>query len=525
MQSESASGAGPGGGTPAAVPMSISMCPSQALREDIDYELVDEDNLSDEQFIEKRKNSIASALKMTPAERKDLAQFFDDIENNLPRAKLYLKYLMGSGRGSGEQRLEHFLSFLKSATQRITMSTKNMLPLYNAIKKEGRGRKSGIDSDSSDAGDEAVFDPELRKERQKRKLFDNARVLQNDCEVPEALALQAEAEKNAKKEKNWRRMVVERAEAYCKERKEYRCIQRVRQFQLPASAATIRKVRKRQEMAASRGMVLGDSATGLDVSKLAERPVITGKGIKPAHTRSIVHPTSALDGVLFFDADEHADGDDGEVVIPARDRDDGDDCLGGLSDALQPRDVPSAVRTSFEAFACPPGNRSESESFKKERALLSSSASSSASAAASLPSAVAISGRSAEADAERATAHRTTVSASGSARQCSIHHVSTSLANNQRQGTARGLASSSSVASVSASSVVEQGSSAPPHSLLFESMPPSSCAVEPDPEARLDQPRMTSFEIPWCGPYRVDLSCLPDEPDAVYRLERTIRLF
>eukprot|EP00392_Amoebophrya_sp_AT5.2_P010351 g10411.t1 len=181
------------------------------MADDIDYDMVDDVDLSDTQHLTKHKNNLIGALKMTAFEKEGLLQFFQDIDENPARARLCIKYTAGTGRGSGEQRLEHILSFLKGASQRITTSSRNLLKLCNSVAKEGAAKKKDADGADSDDGDRAVWDPALALEEEKASLFDNARLLQGDCEVGEALAMQEDQLKAARSEKDWRRRVREQA--------------------------------------------------------------------------------------------------------------------------------------------------------------------------------------------------------------------------------------------------------------------------------------------------------------------------
>eukprot|EP00392_Amoebophrya_sp_AT5.2_P008960 g8988.t1 len=275
------------------------------MADDVDSNMVAEHEAeTDAQHLNRCRNSLRESLRLSTKEREGLQRFFNDLENDWPRAKLYLKYSTSTARGSGEQRLEHFLSFLKSASQRVTKNTRNMLPLYKTLKREAGGGDSDADEDSSD-GDAAIFDEELRLRKQKRRLFNSARVLQNDATVKEALDDVKRRQAAAKSATNFRRRVVERAEDYRSLRTTYRCINRSRVFQDYASASTIRSVRKAREAELARETVVRDSS-GLREAAVCERPVITGKGLKMGTSRADLDPTLTYGGVLFIGRDAAA---------------------------------------------------------------------------------------------------------------------------------------------------------------------------------------------------------------------------
>lgn len=211
----------------------------------------------------------------------ELRTFFADLRDNPARALLFTKYSVATGRGSGEQRLEHYMSFLATASQRVTQSTAQMLPLYDRFRSEGLdlaefAAECASSKEEAGRGDCVVVAGEavdlvMQKELQKERLFNDARVLCGDLKLAEAVADLQMRQKEAAKEKSSRRRFVERAEDMMEQVVVFSQKNVALQFQQPSSERTRNRLACGEQLQALIGAaVFPDTSSGAG-SRISEQ--------------------------------------------------------------------------------------------------------------------------------------------------------------------------------------------------------------------------------------------------------------
>eukprot|EP00392_Amoebophrya_sp_AT5.2_P013013 g13124.t1 len=233
------------------------------LRQNIDQEAADAANQR------KARITMLQRLQACGHNSNELRSFFCDLANNPQRALLFTKYNVANGRGSGEQRLEIFMTFLATASQRVTQSTRHMMPLCRQFQSEGLD----VDGHSVDEAGRSscavlmdeVVDLSLLKELQKERLFNDARVLCGDLNASEAVTEMTKLQQAASKGKTSRRKFVERAEDMADGVVVYAQKNTALQFLQPASQRTRDRLACGQQLQALLSVaVFPDSAAAPD---------------------------------------------------------------------------------------------------------------------------------------------------------------------------------------------------------------------------------------------------------------------
>eukprot|EP00392_Amoebophrya_sp_AT5.2_P010846 g10913.t1 len=200
------------------------------------------------------KSTILGSLRRGGFHDGDVKAFFQALqENNTERCRLYIRMVSGTGRGSGEQRLEHILTLLHAASQRISTSTKSTLPVYEQLKKELGGAADDL-NDSAEVIDSGIKDESAAHAEKCRRLFSNARVLGNDLDKADAVKELKGKKKAALAAKTTRRMAVQRNEDYSANIIDFREPRRALQVFLPSSDNTRNLLRDLKAQAAAKAL-------------------------------------------------------------------------------------------------------------------------------------------------------------------------------------------------------------------------------------------------------------------------------
>eukprot|EP00392_Amoebophrya_sp_AT5.2_P017528 g17901.t1 len=228
----------------------------------------------------KARTTMLQKLRKCGHGADELRTFFADLRDNPARALLFTKYSIATGRGSGEKRLEHYMSFLATASQRVTQSTKQMMPLCDRFRSEGLdltefAAECASSKEEAGRGDcvvvagEAV-DLDMQKELQKERLFNDARVLCGDLKLSEAVADLQMRQKEAAKEKSSRRRLVERAEDMTEQVAVFSQKSVALQFQQPSSERTRSRLACGEQLQALIGAAVFPDASSGAGSRVSE---------------------------------------------------------------------------------------------------------------------------------------------------------------------------------------------------------------------------------------------------------------